>query len=293
MEWDKIYALNKGIIDPVVPRYTAIAKDSAVKLTITNGPAKPEAVMKELHNKNAELGNKPVMRGKNLLIEKNDAKEFKEGQKITLMKWGNVTINKIKQSKSGDLELEGTYDPDDQDFKKTTKITWLCNDPNTTMEVKFIEFDHLITKDKIEETDAVENLVNKNSKLEKTLICEALVRNLPKGTNFQFERMGFMFVDQIELVNQPCIVHFVPDGKEKKISGEKDMVQKKDKVEKKEIVPAGEDGKLSKKQLAKLAKQDKKANAKAAAKGETVDTGAADKQTGGAKPAASSQVQSA
>jgi hypothetical protein len=36
--------------------------------------------------------------------------------------------------------------------------------------------------------------------------------------------MGFMFVDQIELVNQPCIVHFVPDGKEKKISGEKDMV---------------------------------------------------------------------
>ena len=42
-------------------------------------------------------------------------------------------------------------------------------------------------------------------------------------------------------------MHFVPDGKEKKISGEKDMVQKKDKVEKKEIVPAGEDGKLSKK----------------------------------------------
>ena len=96
-----------------------------------------------------------------------------------------------------------------------------------------------------------------------------------------------MFVDQIELVNQPCIVHFVPDGKEKKISGEKDMVQKKDKVEKKEIVPAGEDGKLSKKQLAKLAKQDKKANAKAAARGEAVDTGAADKPTG--KPAASSQ----
>ena len=95
-----------------------------------------------------------------------------------------------------------------------------------------------------------------------------------------------MFVDQIELVNQPCIVHFVPDGKEKKISGEKDMIQKTEKVGKKEIVPAGEDGKLSKKQLAKLAKQDKKANAKAAAKGESVDTGTAEKQTGGAKQAA-------
>ena len=81
------------------------------------------------------------------------------------------------------------------------------------------------------------------------------IQSSKKGTNFQSERMGFMFVDQIELVKQPCIVHFVPDGKEKKISGEKDIVQEKNKVGKKEIVPAGEDGKLSKKQLAKLAKQ--------------------------------------
>ena len=56
-----------------------------------------------------------------------------------------------------------------------------------------------------------------------------------------------MFVDQIELVNQPCVVHFIPDGKEKKIDGTKDIMQEKKKVEKKEIVPAGEDGKLSKK----------------------------------------------
>ena len=144
MEWDKIYALNKQILDPSVPRYTAIGKDGAVKLTITNGPEKPEAVMTELHNKNAALGKKPVMRGKNLLIEKNDAKDIvkyieedKKGQKITLMKWGNVTINKIKKSKSGDVEeMEGTYDPNDTDFKGTLKLTWLCNDPSTTMEVK-------------------------------------------------------------------------------------------------------------------------------------------------------------
>ena len=139
MEWDKIYALNKQILDPSVPRYTAIDMDGAVKLTITNGPEKPEAVMTELHNKNASLGKKPVMRGKNLLIEKNDAKDIEEKQakKITLMKWGNVTINKIKKGKSGAIEeIEGTYDPNDTDFKGTLKLTWLCNDPNTTMEVK-------------------------------------------------------------------------------------------------------------------------------------------------------------
>lgn len=43
MEWDKIWAVNKQILDPVVPRYTCIGKDSAVKLTITNGPDTPEA----------------------------------------------------------------------------------------------------------------------------------------------------------------------------------------------------------------------------------------------------------
>ena len=42
MEWDKIYALNKQILDPSVPRYTAVDMDGAVKLTITNGPEKPE-----------------------------------------------------------------------------------------------------------------------------------------------------------------------------------------------------------------------------------------------------------
>ena len=38
MEWDKIWAMNKKLLDPIVPRYTAINKATAVKLTITNGP---------------------------------------------------------------------------------------------------------------------------------------------------------------------------------------------------------------------------------------------------------------
>ena len=36
MEWDKIWATNKDIIDPVVPRYSAIVEKALVKLT--NGP---------------------------------------------------------------------------------------------------------------------------------------------------------------------------------------------------------------------------------------------------------------
>jgi glutamyl/glutaminyl-tRNA synthetase len=36
MEWDKIWATNKDIIDPVVPRYSAVVEKAIVKLT--NGP---------------------------------------------------------------------------------------------------------------------------------------------------------------------------------------------------------------------------------------------------------------
>ena len=43
MEWDKIWAVNKQILDHVVPRYTCIGKKSSIKLTIGNGPETPEA----------------------------------------------------------------------------------------------------------------------------------------------------------------------------------------------------------------------------------------------------------
>ena len=92
MEWDKIWAVNKGLLDPVVPRYTAIGKDTSVKLTIENGPATPEARTQPLHPKNADVGQKAVMYGRDLLIEKDDAEALQVGTKFTLMKWGNATV---------------------------------------------------------------------------------------------------------------------------------------------------------------------------------------------------------
>ena len=72
MEWDKIWAVNKKILDPVVPRYTCIGKATSVKLTIENGPSPPEARTQQLHPKDTKVGQKAVMYGKDLLIEKAD-----------------------------------------------------------------------------------------------------------------------------------------------------------------------------------------------------------------------------
>lgn len=50
MEWDKLWATNKDIIDPTTPRYTAIV--NACKLIIENGPSSTEARSQPLHPKN-------------------------------------------------------------------------------------------------------------------------------------------------------------------------------------------------------------------------------------------------
>ena len=103
------------------------------------------------------------MYSRELWIEYDDAKDIVEGEKITLMKWGNANVTK-KVTDVNKITIWANIDEQDKDFKKTKKITWLCADPTNTVEIKLFEYAHLIDKQKIEETDDVEKLVNKNSK---------------------------------------------------------------------------------------------------------------------------------
>lgn len=41
-EWEKLWSINKRIIDPVCPRHTAVETKGRVPVTLTNGPADPE-----------------------------------------------------------------------------------------------------------------------------------------------------------------------------------------------------------------------------------------------------------
>lgn len=59
----------------------------------------PEAIRAEthpLHQKNASLGEKAVLYGRNLIIESGDARDIVVGEKVTLMKWGNATVTSIE-----------------------------------------------------------------------------------------------------------------------------------------------------------------------------------------------------
>jgi len=129
MEWDKIWSTNRDKIDPVCARYTCVGKTTACRLTIENGPSPSEGrsaplyphheKLKGLDPKDKNDSTKIAMYGKELFIEKDDAVLISEGEKITLMKWGNVTITKKVELEGGLFHLTGTVDESDKDFKKT------------------------------------------------------------------------------------------------------------------------------------------------------------------------------
>merc|ERR1712190_13799 len=72
MEWDKIWAINKQKIDLVVPRYASVEKRGAVLLKL-DGPKEPVGKLDKKHPKNDELGERLIIKSKEVWIEQEDA----------------------------------------------------------------------------------------------------------------------------------------------------------------------------------------------------------------------------
>ncbi|KAF3833094.1 hypothetical protein F7725_026759 [Dissostichus mawsoni] len=97
MEWDKIWAFNKKVIDPVAPRFTALSSSYVVPVTVSE--AKEE--MKEMakHPKNAEVGMKEVWYGPRVLVEGADAETFSEGEMVTFINWATSSSPRLTSTK--------------------------------------------------------------------------------------------------------------------------------------------------------------------------------------------------
>ena len=131
MEWEKLWAINKRIIDPICPRYSAVRVEKASRINIENIPAEPEAVSVPMSKLNLALGERPLWKSNVALIDFIDADTLvKVGEKITLMNWGNVLIKTKELQADGSYLITGDYLADDKDFKKTNKITWLADGTN-------------------------------------------------------------------------------------------------------------------------------------------------------------------
>ncbi|CAG8736739.1 11880_t:CDS:10, partial [Acaulospora morrowiae] len=190
LEWDKLWALNKSVIDPLAPRHTSILKQNLVKFKIQDGPENPHSKDLPKHKKNADVGMKKTWYSSTIFIDQDDAKTFEIDEEITLMDWGNVIVKALHKSDSNSelistgelqLHLEG-------DFKKTKKkITWLADTPEV-VEVMLVDYDYLINKRKLEENDEVEDHVTKKTEFLTGAIADSNVKDLKKGDIIQFER---------------------------------------------------------------------------------------------------------
>lgn len=214
LDWSSIWALNKKIIDPIAPRHVAVDAKNAVPVKLSNGPAEPYTEDKPKHKKNAEVGTKKVIFAKDVLVDQADAQSFAEGEEITFMDWGNVIIKKIHKegdvvkSIDAELHLEG-------DFRKTEKkVTWLADTPDK-VNVKLVDFDHLITKDKLEEGDNFEDFITPETRFPSEAIADVNVKSLKVGDIIQFERKGFYRVDEDLSTSKELVLFTIPDGKKK------------------------------------------------------------------------------
>jgi len=216
MNMDKLWAINKKIIDPIVPRYTALDATKKVSFTLTNGPLAPEVRTVPRHKKNPALGNKPIVHLSQIFLEEEDAIHIRLDEEVTLMDWGNAIVRKINHDNGKLVSLEGELHLAGDHKKTEKKLTWLPNS-HELVPVVLQEYGYLITKKKLDAEDNFVDHVNQNSLTETSAIGDSSLRLLNKGDKLQLERRGYYIVDQVfAYPSKPITLIAIPDGKEDK-----------------------------------------------------------------------------
>ncbi|OVA19225.1 Glutamyl/glutaminyl-tRNA synthetase [Macleaya cordata] len=219
MEWDKLWTINKKIIDPVCPRHTAVLEERRVMLTLIDGPEKPFVRVIPRHKKFEGAGTKATTYTKRIWLDNADASSISVGEEITLMDWGNAIIKEIGKDQdgivtqmTGVLHLEGSV--------KTTKLklTWLP-ETDELVNLSLVEFDYLITKKKLEEGEDFVDVLNPCTKKETLALGDSNMRNLKQGEILQLERKGYFRCD-VPFIrpSKPVVLIAIPDGRQQTLT---------------------------------------------------------------------------
>ncbi|KAI4368242.1 hypothetical protein MLD38_016819 [Melastoma candidum] len=215
MEWDKLWNINKKIIDPVCPRHTAVIEERRVLLHLSDGPDKPFVRIIPKHKKYEGAGEKATTYTKNIWIDYADAECISVEEEITLMDWGNAIVNDIQKNQDGVItKLSGVLNL--QGSVKTTKLklTWLP-ETDELINLSLVEFDYLITKKKLEEGEDFLDVLNPCTKKVTSAIGDSNMRILNRGDVLQLERKGYFRCD-VPFVrpSKPIVLFAIPDGRQ-------------------------------------------------------------------------------
>lgn len=109
MQWDKIWSLNRSIVDSIAPRHTALLVPNSKNENIVPSHPPVEVLVKNVekpykldnvskHPKNPQLGLKNcVWAAPKIIIEYSDAVLLEVGRHATFINWGNLLINDIER----------------------------------------------------------------------------------------------------------------------------------------------------------------------------------------------------
>ncbi|KAI4094523.1 MAG: hypothetical protein LQ339_007484 [Xanthoria mediterranea] len=218
LDWTLFWATNKKYIDPIAPRHTAVVLEHAVTATVKGARVAAYTEDKPKHGKNPDLGTKKVAYSSEILIDQTDAQSFTPDEEITLMNWGNAIVRKISHSLNPlhasrvtalelDLNLQG-------DVKTTKqKITWLATSGQELIPVDLVDFDFLITKDKLEEDDNVDDFLTPRTEFRTPAVADGNFAIVQEGEVVQFERKGYFRVDQAFRHGERAVAFCIPTGK--------------------------------------------------------------------------------
>ncbi|KAL7579662.1 hypothetical protein ACA910_021812 [Epithemia clementina (nom. ined.)] len=216
MVWHTFFANNKKEIDGKAKRYMAIDKEKHTKLMITNGPKESDFAFKEttFHPKDPDMGSRVMRLSDTVLLENVDVEGIEVGEDIVLLRWGVVKISKVT-----DGLLEGEYIPDGDFRKAKRKLSWIAQVKNNCPAILY-EYDHLITKAKIEEGENFEDYINPTTMATTDVIGDAGLVTLKEHEIIQLERRGFYRVDKPYMgQGKPLQLITIPDGRSKTMGG--------------------------------------------------------------------------
>jgi glutamyl-tRNA synthetase len=169
-----VESANRKIIDPDAKRYFFV--QNPIKLTVENAPEKTKEI--NFHPDNKKLGSRTIKTIKSFFVQNSDLKKLKVGDIFRLKGLYNVKI--IEKNKEVIAEYSG-----EKLIQESLKIQWTTD--------KFLRIKVLVPHALF-----VNDTYNKDSLEKVDGFAEEAVSGLKTDEIIQFERFGFVRIENID-----------------------------------------------------------------------------------------------
>ncbi|KAF8059742.1 glutamate--tRNA ligase [Scenedesmus sp. PABB004] len=235
--WDKLWTLNRRLLDPVASRHMAVADGGHVLLALAGGPAEPEAA--EVPWKQGHVAR--VVRWREVWLDGDDAQDLDVGDEVTLLAWGNAVITAVtreQQQQEQQQQQQQTQEQQEQvqlcggggggsggggsggggsgggrvvrlaaalrpggDPKTSkAKLHWLPALPELLVPLRLVSFSPCLTEERaVDETDVVAAFDRASRREARAWGDPSLLRSAVRGAVVQLQRKGLFIVDAVTL----------------------------------------------------------------------------------------------